>query len=64
MKKSLIAKIRSLELHDIRSLTTAIGTLYDKKALAEGKPTDRVDVVVGDETLDVMAQLAGYERKQ
>lgn len=62
-KQRLITKIRALELHDIRAITTAIGTLYDKKALADGKPTDRV-AVVGDETLEVMAKLAGYERKQ
>lgn len=30
----------------VNHLTTVIGTLYDKKALADGKPTDNVEVSV------------------
>lgn len=43
-KNRLVSKIRQLQLVDIKAITTAIGTLYDKKALAEGKPTDNTKV--------------------
>ena len=62
-KNRLVAKIRALQLQDIRAVTTAIGTLYDKKALADGNPTERTEIVGGD-TLSKLAELAGYERKK
>lgn len=43
-RKNLIAKIRSLQLHDVKSITTAIGTLYDKRALAKGESTENTQV--------------------
>ena len=61
-KSQLITKLRGLQLQDVKSITTAIGTLYDKRALAEGKPTERTEVIGGD-TLSKLAELAGYERK-
>lgn len=45
-KNRLIAKIRALQLQDIRAITTAIGTLYDKKALADGSTTENVAVEI------------------
>ena len=47
----------------INHLTTVIGTLYDKKALAEGNPTARTEII-GEDKLGKLAELAGYERKQ
>lgn len=47
----------------VNQLTTVIGTLYDKKALADGKPTERTEFVGGEE-LNKLAELAGYERKR
>lgn len=47
----------------VNHLTTVIGTMTDKRLLIEGKPTDRTEVVGGD-TLNKLAELAGYERKQ
>ena len=47
----------------VNHLTTVIGTLYDKKALADGKPTGITHLVGGDK-LDKLAEIAGYERKQ
>lgn len=61
-KKKLVMKIAALQLQDVRAITTAIGTLFDKKALAEGKPTERTEII-GDSTLNKLAELAGYERK-
>lgn len=45
-KNKLVAKIKVLQLQDIRAITTAIGTLYDKKALADGNATENVAVEV------------------
>lgn len=45
-KNRLINKIKALQLQDIKAITTAIGTLYDKKALADGKSTENVTVDV------------------
>lgn len=47
----------------INHLTNLIGVLYDKKALADGKPTERAELIGGDK-LNKLAELAGYERKQ
>lgn len=47
----------------VNHLTTVIGTLFDKKALADGKPTARTEVI-GEDKLGKLAELAGYERKQ
>ena len=45
-KTALISKLRALQLQDVKAITTAIGTLYDKKALAEGGATDNVSVSI------------------
>lgn len=45
-KNKLVSKIRALQLQDIKAITTAIGTLYDKKALDDGKSTGNVSVTV------------------
>jgi hypothetical protein len=45
-KSILITKLRGLQLYDVKAITTAIGTLYDKRALAEGGSTDNVTVRV------------------
>ena len=39
-KMRLVNKIRHLQLQDIKAITTAIGTLYDKRALAKGEATE------------------------
>lgn len=43
-KQSLIKNLRSLQLQDIKAITTAIGTLYDKRALAQGESTENASV--------------------
>lgn len=62
-KNRLVNKIRTLQVQNMKDITTAIGTLYDKKALADGKPTERTEIIGGDK-LSKLAELAGYERKQ
>ena len=38
-KKAIIAKISRLKCENFKDISTVIGTLYDKKALSEGKTT-------------------------
>lgn len=39
-KKALVRKIKALEVQKLGDITTAIGTLYDKRALAQGEATE------------------------
>lgn len=45
-KNRLVSKLRALQLQDVKAITTAVGTLYDKRALAKGKITDNIKVSV------------------
>ena len=45
-KKELLAKIRSIELHKLSEISTAIGTLYDKRALAQGQSTENTTIEI------------------
>ena len=45
-RSSLISKLRGLQLQDVKSITTALGTLYDKRALAKGDSTGNVEVSI------------------
>ena len=45
-KKRLISTLRNLQLQDIRAVTQTVGTMFDKKALAEGKPTENVSIEI------------------
>ena len=38
-KKSMVKKIAKLQINGLSEITTAIGTMYDKRALAKGEPT-------------------------
>lgn len=42
-KESLINKLRALQVQNTRDLSTVIGTIYDKAALASGEATSRVE---------------------
>ena len=41
-KKILVSKIRALQTHNIKDISTVIGTLYDKQALAQGETTQNI----------------------
>lgn len=45
-KLRLANRIKALQLQDVKAISTVIGTLYDKKALADGAATGRVDVEI------------------
>ena len=38
-KKALLRRINKLQVNALNEITTAIGTMYDKRALAKGEPT-------------------------
>lgn len=50
-KKTLINKLKSLQVHNLRDLSTFIGTLYDKQALASGEATNRLETTLTIEQL-------------
>ena len=45
-KQELRAKIRSLELHKLSEISTAVNTLYDKRALAQGQSTENTTIEI------------------
>lgn len=48
----------------VNQLTTAIGTLYDKRALARGESTQNVDFATNSETIGKLLEIAGYTKKE
>lgn len=47
-KKALVKKLTRLQLNALNEITTAIGTMYDKRALAQGDPTSNVKIKLED----------------
>ena len=47
----------------LHHLTTAIGTLYDKRALSRGETTQNIDFATNSETLGKLFEIAGYQKK-
>lgn len=45
-KKALANKIEALQLNKISEITTAVGTLYDKRALAKGESTENSSITI------------------
>ncbi len=45
-KKAIITKIERIQLYNLSEITTALGTVYDKRNLAEGKSTVNTDINV------------------
>lgn len=45
-KTALINKVKALELQKLSEITTAVGTLYDKRALAKGDSTENSTITV------------------
>lgn len=61
-KIATINKIKSLQLHNLKDLTTAIGTLYDKRALSKGEMTQNVGFATN-LSLEKLAEISGYGKK-
>lgn len=45
-RQRILGVLEDIEIKDIRALTTAIGTMYDKRALAKGETTQNTAVTV------------------
>ena len=48
----------------LHHLTTAMGTLFDKRALSRGEMTQNVNFATNSETFDKLAHLSGYEKTE
>jgi hypothetical protein len=60
-KQATITKIRTMQLHNLKDLTTAIGTLYDKRALSKGESTQNVGFSTN-LSLDKLAEISGFKK--
>lgn len=45
-KKALVSKIAGMQLYSIKELAVAVGTMYDKRALAKGESTTNTDITI------------------
>ena len=61
-KTATVNKIKNMQLHNLKDITTAIGTLYDKRALAKGEMTQNVGFATNFD-LDKIIDIAGYTKK-
>ena len=62
-KNRLVNRIKALQIQNIKDITTAIGTLYDKRALSRGEMTQNVNFVTNLD-LDTMLEVSGYVKKE
>lgn len=51
-KKAMVSKLSRLQLNALNEITTAIGTMYDKRALAKGEPTSNETLTINIELSD------------
>ena len=61
-KTATVNKIKNMQLHNLKDITTAIGTLYDKRALSKGEMTQNVGFATNF-VLDKMLEISGYTKK-
>jgi hypothetical protein len=57
-----VNKIKNMQLHNLKDITTAIGTLYDKRALSRGEMTQNVNFATNFD-VDKLLDIAGYTKK-
>ncbi len=56
-KRAIVNKIAKMQLNNLSEITTAIGTMYDKRNLAEGKSTVNTDINIKmDKKVEELAQ--------
>ena len=60
-KDKLVNKVKTLQLQNIKDITTAIGTLYDKRALSRGEMTQNVGFATN-LSIDKLAEISGYKK--
>ena len=61
-KVAIINKIKALQLQNVKDITTAVGTLYDKRALSKGEMTQNLGFATNFD-LDKLMSVAGYTKK-
>ena len=61
-KLTAINLIRETQMQKIKDITTAVGTLYDKRALAQGDSTQNIDFATNSETIGKLLEIAGYSK--
>lgn len=61
-KDKLVNKVKTLQLQNIKDITTAIGILYDKRALSRGEMTQNVCFATN-LSIDKLAEISGYGKK-
>ncbi len=61
-KDKLVNKVKTLQLQNIKDITTAIGTLYDKRALSRGEMTQNLGFATN-LSIDKLAEISGYGKK-
>lgn len=61
-KQAIINKIKNLQVQNIKDITTAIGTLYDKRALSRGEMTQNINFATNFD-LDKLLDISGYTKK-
>lgn len=62
-KVAIINKIKTLQLQNIKDITTAVGTMYDKRALAKGEMTQNVGLATNFD-VEKLIDIAGYKKKE
>lgn len=56
-KKMLVNKIAGMQLYSLKELSVALGTMYDKRALAKGESTTNTDITIKmDKKVEELAQ--------
>ena len=60
-KDKLVNKVKTLQLQNIKDITTAIGTLYDKRALSRGEMTQNVGFATN-LSIDKLAEISGFKK--
>lgn len=61
-KSAIIAKIKGLQLQSVKELTTAMGTMFDKRALSRGESTQNIDFATNFD-VSKLIEIAGYTKK-
>ena len=61
-KMSIVAKIKGMQMQNIKDITTAVGTLYDKRALSRGESTQNHGFATNFD-LDKLLDISGYTKK-
>jgi hypothetical protein len=61
-KSAIINKIKNMQIQNIKDLTTAIATLYDKRALNQGDSTQNIDFATNFD-IGKLLDISGYTKK-